>query len=119
MISAGTANATFTSLQWAAYTKEKLNGFEYPPGSRIVTKFVPDGSPTAGGGGGGNNSGYNMSMGDNGHHMGGGGGGGSDQPFYPCSVDVPPKAPLANAPPLDPSKFLYNPFFYSRVHATV
>lgn len=95
MISAGTANATFTSLQWAAYTKDKLNGFEYPPGSRLVTKFVPDGSSM---GGGSTSNSYQMAMGDNGH----GGGSGSDQPFYPCSVEVPAKAPLANAPPLDP-----------------
>jgi len=99
MISAGTANATFTNLQWAAYTKEKLNGFEYPPGSRLVTKFVPDGSSV---GGGNTSNNFHMALGDNGHAGGGGGVGGTDQPFYPCSVEVPPKAPLANAPPLDP-----------------
>ena len=125
MISAGTANATFTSLQWAAYTKEKLNGFEYPPGCRPVTKFVPDGSshgslhtcirirgpfckvakqtrPTA------YNDYVSLIVGSSGNgyqpmdhqsHMGG-----SDVPFYPCSVDLPPKCPPANAPHLDPSK---------------
>jgi len=96
MISPGTANATFTSLQWAAYTKDKLNGFEYPPGCRLVTKFVPDGSSV---GGGNNSSSYPMSGSDNGHQMGGAG---SDQPFYPCSVQLPAKAQLANAAPLDP-----------------
>lgn len=94
MISAGTANATFTSLEWAAYTKDKLNGFEYPPGSRLVTKFVPDGSST----GGGNNFSNHMPM-DHGHSMAGSA---SSQPFYSCSVDMPPKAHLASAPPLDP-----------------
>ena len=42
-----------------------------------------------------------MSMGD--HHMGGGSGGG-DAPYYPCSIELPPRMKLANAPPLDPSK---------------
>ena len=49
----------------------------------------------------------NMGMGDNGqhHHMGGGGGGGGpDLPFYPCSIELPPKIQIANAPQLDPSK---------------
>jgi len=99
MISPGTANATFTSLQWAAYTKDKLNGFEYPPGSRLVTKFVPDGSSQGSSG----NGFQHPPMGDHHHphhhHMGASGG---DVPYYPCSVDLPPKLPLANAPALDP-----------------
>lgn len=94
MISPGTANATFTNLQWAAYFKEKLNGFEYPPGCRLVTKFVPDGSSQGSG-----NGFAHMSMGDHHSHMGVGGG---DAPFYPCSVDLPPKQPMANMPALDP-----------------
>ena len=39
---AGTFEATFTTKGWAQYAHEKLSGFEYPPGSRLIVKFIPD-----------------------------------------------------------------------------
>lgn len=62
--SPGVANITFNSLNWAQYAHKKLNGFEYPPGYRIVAKFIPDahGSSKS-----------------------------SDIPFYPVSIELPSK----------------------------
>jgi RNA recognition motif-containing protein len=34
----GIASIVYNSSQWAAYAKEKLHGFEYPPGNRIIVK---------------------------------------------------------------------------------
>lgn len=34
----GVASIVYNSSQWAAYAKEKLHGFEYPPGHRIIVK---------------------------------------------------------------------------------
>ncbi|XP_015835984.1 RNA-binding protein 45 isoform X2 [Tribolium castaneum] len=34
----GVASVVYNSAQWAAYAKEKLHGFEYPPGNRIIVK---------------------------------------------------------------------------------
>jgi len=65
--SPGVANISFNSINWAQYAHRKLNGFEYPPGYRIVAKFVPDGH---------------------------GSGKSSDVPFYPVSVELPPKKAL-------------------------
>jgi len=70
--SPGVANITFNSLNWAQYAHKKLNGFEYPPGYRIVAKFLPDAHGT---------------------------GKSSDIPFYPVSVELPSKKSLV---PKDP-----------------
>lgn len=32
----------YTSPQWAAHAKEKLHGFEYPPGFRLIVKPILD-----------------------------------------------------------------------------
>ncbi|RZC36089.1 RRM 1 domain containing protein [Asbolus verrucosus] len=34
----GVASVVYNSAQWAAYAREKLHGFEYPPGNRIIVK---------------------------------------------------------------------------------
>jgi len=72
--SPGVANITFNSLNWAQYAHRKLNGFEYPPGYRIVAKFIPDSH---------------------------GSGKSSDVPFYPVSVELPSKKGLV---PKDPGE---------------
>jgi len=64
--SPGVANISFNSLNWAQYAHRKLNGFEYPPGYRIVAKFIPDAH----------------------------GAKSSDIPFYPVSVELPSKKAL-------------------------
>lgn len=33
----------YNNLGSAVYAKEKLNGFEYPPGNRLVVNYVDDG----------------------------------------------------------------------------
>lgn len=38
----GVATVVYTNPQWAAYAKEKLHGFEYPPGNRLIVKPDPD-----------------------------------------------------------------------------
>ncbi|KAF0305374.1 RNA-binding protein 45 [Amphibalanus amphitrite] len=37
----GIASVQFSNIQSAAYAKEKLHGFEYPPGHRLIVKFDP------------------------------------------------------------------------------
>ena len=37
------ATVVYNSLQSAAYAKEKLHGFEYPPGQRLIVKFEASG----------------------------------------------------------------------------
>ncbi|KAL1497511.1 hypothetical protein ABEB36_008459 [Hypothenemus hampei] len=34
----------YTSSQWAAHAKEKLHGFEYPPGFRLIVKPIVEGA---------------------------------------------------------------------------
>ena len=34
------AEVVYTSAQWAAHAKDKLHGFEYPPGYRLIVKPV-------------------------------------------------------------------------------
>ena len=43
--SKGYALVTFRSLQAAVYAKEKLNGFEYPPGQQMIVKYAEDPLP--------------------------------------------------------------------------
>ena len=43
--SKGWALITFSSLQAAVYAKEKLNGFEYPPGQQLIVKYAEDPLP--------------------------------------------------------------------------
>ena len=43
--SKGYAFVTFSSLQAAVYAKEKLNGFEYPPGQQLIVKYAEDPLP--------------------------------------------------------------------------
>lgn len=40
---AGCAMIRYSNLGSALYAKEKLNGFEYPPGNRLVVYFLDDG----------------------------------------------------------------------------
>ena len=40
--SRGFAYVSYSSLSAAMYAKEKLNGFEYPPGSKLVVKYAED-----------------------------------------------------------------------------
>ena len=40
--SRGIAYVMYKSMGSAVYSKEKLNGFEYPPGSRLVVKFAEE-----------------------------------------------------------------------------
>lgn len=40
--SKGFAYVTYNSITAAMYAKEKLNGFEYPPGSKITVKYADD-----------------------------------------------------------------------------
>ncbi|XP_060516508.1 RNA-binding protein 45 [Cylas formicarius] len=37
------AEVVYTHPQWAAHAKEKLHGFEYPPGSRLIVRPVAEG----------------------------------------------------------------------------
>lgn len=39
----GHALIRYSNLGSAVYAKEKLNGFEYPPGNRLAVNFVDDG----------------------------------------------------------------------------
>lgn len=39
----GHALIRYNNLGSAVYAKEKLNGFEYPPGNRLVVSFFDDG----------------------------------------------------------------------------
>lgn len=39
----GHALIRYSNLGSAVYAKEKLNGFEYPPGNRLAINFVDDG----------------------------------------------------------------------------
>ena len=43
--SRGFAYVTYNSVMAAMYAKEKLNGFEYPPGSKLVVKYAEDPPP--------------------------------------------------------------------------
>jgi len=66
----GTFEATFTTKGWAQYANEKLSGFEYPPGSRLIVKFIPDPA-------GGNGAGPAPGEPD------------VNAPFYPVDVSLP------------------------------
>ncbi len=43
--SKGFAYVTYNSITAAMYAKEKLNGFEYPPGSKLTVKYADDPPP--------------------------------------------------------------------------
>jgi hypothetical protein len=73
MTSPGVGEVTFNSLAWSQYAQEKLNGFEYPPGSRVVAKFTQTGAA-------GNGTASPVES--------------NDAPFYPCSITLPPKEPV-------------------------
>ncbi|XP_053730297.1 RNA-binding protein 45 [Synchiropus splendidus] len=47
-MSKGHALIRYSNLGSALYAKEKLNGFEYPPGNRLVVNFVDDGEDRSG-----------------------------------------------------------------------
>ncbi|XP_077978793.1 RNA-binding protein 45-like [Glandiceps talaboti] len=99
----GLAYVRYTTTASAMYAKEKLNGFEYPPGVRMLVKFTDDdmgankegntgntgllgsapGMADGGGGGGGGGQGY-------GRH----GYGGMSSPV--CSASLPTAQPLAH-----------------------
>lgn len=50
----GMGTVVYNNPQWAAYALEKLHGFEYPPGYRLIVK--PDLDNTRGGYGGSTSS---------------------------------------------------------------
>lgn len=87
--SKGVAVVVYNSIGSATYAKEKLNGFEYPPGSSLSVRYAPDGEnefksashdiPSASMGGGGGGSGY-----------------GGEAPSSYCSVSLPPAKPLVS-----------------------
>jgi len=83
--SKGVAIVVYNSVGSATYAKEKLHSFEYPPGSKLVVRYAPDGefSPDAPAAGG------NMAPGGFGGGGGGGGGFGGGGSSY-CSVQLPP-----------------------------
>ncbi len=41
--SAGQVVVRYNNLGSAVYAKEKLNGFEYPPGNRLSVSYMDDG----------------------------------------------------------------------------
>jgi len=43
LFAAGIAYVQYDSAQAAAYAKEKLDGFEYPPGYRVAVRFYRGG----------------------------------------------------------------------------
>ena len=43
MLSTGQAMIRYNNLGSAVYAKEKLNGFEYPPGNRLSVTYIDDG----------------------------------------------------------------------------
>ncbi|TWW78436.1 RNA-binding protein 45 [Takifugu flavidus] len=47
-IGKGHALIRYSNLGSAVYAKEKLNGFEYPPGNRLVVNFIEDGEDRSG-----------------------------------------------------------------------
>ena len=54
--SKGFAYVTYNSVGSAIYAKEKLSGFEYPPGSKLVVKYAEDPPATGRSNGQGNDS---------------------------------------------------------------
>jgi len=89
----GTYEASFSTLGWAQYAQEKLNGFEYPPGARLLVKFGPGGNTANGSASIGSSNGAITSGGGDGGSSGGYGD--HDIPFYPCDVQLPPlQAPV-------------------------
>lgn len=84
--SKGFAIVVYNSIGSATYAKEKLNGFEYPPGSRLVVRYAPDNDSEP----------INQSTHqDNSIPVGGGGYKSSDSSY--CSVSLPPAKSLASA----------------------
>lgn len=77
MITSGTFEATFTTKGWAQYAADKLSGFEYPPGCRVIAKFIPDPQ-------GGNGAGPAPGEPD------------VNAPFYPVDVPLPPIKPTVS-----------------------
>lgn len=77
MKSAGTFEATFTTKGWAQYASDKLTGFEYPPGCRVIVKFIPDAA-------GGNGAGPAPGEPD------------VNAPFYPVDVPLPAIKPTVS-----------------------
>lgn len=43
MCPAGQVVVRYNNLGSAVYAKEKLNGFEYPPGNRLSVTYIDDG----------------------------------------------------------------------------
>jgi len=81
--SKGLAIVVYNSVGSATYAKEKLNGFEYPPGSKLTVRYAPDGEVLGGDVGGG----YDRGLAG----VGAAGGGGAS-PSY-CNVELPPTQP--------------------------
>ncbi|XP_070566589.1 RNA-binding protein 45-like [Ptychodera flava] len=103
----GIAHVRFTTTASAMYAKEKLNGFEYPPGSRITVKYIDDdigASKEGNSASGGSNSGLLGSGPHSGVSESGGSGsfsqvlvrhGYGDMGSPTCSVSLPAPQPLA------------------------
>jgi len=84
--SKGFSIVVYNSIGSATYAKEKLNGFEYPPGSRLVVRYAPDGDGD-----------LPISSSDNSVPAATGGGGYKSESSSYCSVSLPPAQPLANS----------------------
>ena len=86
--SRGVALVVYNSVGSAIYAKEKLNGFEYPPGSKLLVRYAPDGEaegPLP------SDSMMNHMAGPMGQQPSVGGGS-----SY-CSVPLPPAKPLSDS----------------------
>lgn len=83
-----TATVVYTSYQAAKYAKEKLHGFEYPLGERLIVKLQETGHGSMMSGG------ADIFSFDSPSGGGGGGrrGGGDD---IPCTTPLPPMKPMA------------------------
>lgn len=84
--SKGVAVVVYNSVGSATYAKEKLNGFEYPPGCKLTVRYAPDGDSAADVGGGFDRAPMTGVV-------GGGAGGTSTGNSSYCSIELPPAKP--------------------------
>ena len=82
--SRGVAIVVYNSVGTAIYAKEKLNGFEYPPGFRISVRYAQEDEQ------------LDFAGGDSKPVMGGGAHASGVGSMY-CSAQLPPLCPLADA----------------------
>lgn len=85
--SKGLAIVVYNSVGSATYAKEKLNGFEYPPGYPLSVRYAPDGQDELGGMTNGSRLDVGLSFGALAAPSSGG------LAAY-CNLDLPPAQPL-------------------------